>query len=138
MSKELVIQVNVNPTTSGGPTETRETTNIVQQQTIARGTIAMAQVKQSMGMVVRNGYNFSLQNIGELTGNRKLERAVQSGNFLFNLGVVAKVNPYAAVALGAVQLGSSAITTAIENRNLQIEIDYKKQLQVNNYNNNRR
>lgn len=138
MSRDLVIQVNVNPSTAQGPTETRETTNVVQQTAISRGQVAMAQIQQSMDLVGRNAYNFALQNIGEVTGNRRLQRQLQSANFLFTLGAIAKVNPFVAVAMGAVQLGSSAVQTAIENRNLGIEIDYKRQLQVNNYNNNRR
>lgn len=138
MSKDLVIQVNVNPSTSQGPTETRETTNIVQQQAVTRGTVAMTQIKQSMDLVGRNAYNFALSNVGELTGNRRLQRQLQSANFLFNLGAIAKINPFIAVSMAAVQLGSSALQTTIENRNLGIQIDYQKQLQVNNYNNNRR
>jgi hypothetical protein len=138
MSRELVIQVNVNPTGAQGPTETRETTNVVQQQAISRGTVAMQQAKQGMDLVARNAFNFGLMNIGELTGNRKLQRQIQSANFLFNIGAIAKINPGVAIAMAGIQLASSAAQTAIENRNLQIEIDYKRQLQVNNYNNNRR
>ncbi len=138
MSRDLVIQVNVNPQTASGPTETRETTNVVQQQAISRGTVAMQQAKQGMDLVARNGYNFALMNIGELTGNRKLQRQIQSANFLFNIGAIAKINPGVAVAMAGIQLASSAAQTAIENRNLNIQIEYNKQLQVNNYNNNRR
>ena len=138
MSRELVIQVNINPQTSAGPTETRETTNVVQQQAISRGTVAVQQAKQGMELVLRNSYNFALMNIGELTGNRRLQRQLQAGNFLFNIGAIAKINPGVAVAMAAVQLGSSAMQTAIENRNLSIQIDYNKQLKFNNYNNNRR
>jgi hypothetical protein len=138
MSRELVIQVNINPQTSAGPTETRETTNVVQQQAISRGTVAMQQAKQGMDLVGRNAYNFALMNVGELTGNRRLQRQLQAGNFLFNIAAIAKINPGVAVAMAGIQLASSAAQTAIENRNLNIQIEYNKQLQVNNYNNNRR
>jgi hypothetical protein len=138
MSRELVIQVNVNPTTAQGPTETRETTNVVQQQAISRGAVIAEQSKQAMGIVMRNSYNFALMNIGELTGNRKLQRQLQSANFLFNIGAIAKINPAVGLAMATFQLASSAAQTAIENRNLNIQIEYNKQLQVNNYNNSRR
>lgn len=138
MSRDLVIQVNVNPNTAPGPTQTTETTSVVSQTAVGRGTVAAAQVKQAMGLVAQNSFNFALTNIGELTGNRKLERRIQATNYLFTLGAIAKINPYAAVAMAGIQLGTSALSTAIENRNLRIEIDYQKTLRFNNYNNSRR
>lgn len=138
MSKDLVIQVNVNPSTAQGPTETRETTNVVSQTTVSRGSAAGMQAKQAMGFVARNAHNFALSNIGELTGNASLERRLQAGNQLMNIGAIAVQNPAMGVAMLATQVGISAASTAIENRNQQIENEYNRKLKVNTYNNNRR
>ena len=138
MSRDLVIQVNVNPNTAGGPTETTETTNVVSQQTMSRGAAGAAQAKQAMSLVVRQAYNFGLSNIGELTGNASLERRLQATNQIATIAAIAGNNPYAAVAMAAMQVGIGAASTAIENRNQQIENEYNRKLKVNTYNNNRR
>jgi hypothetical protein len=138
MSRDLVIQVNVNPNSSGGPTETQETTNVVSQQTMTKGAAQAAQAKQAMSLMARQAYNFALSNIGELTGNSSLERRLQAANQVSNIAAIATQNPYAAVAMVAMQVGIGAASTAIENRNQQIENDYNRKLKVNTYNNNRR
>ena len=138
MSRDLVIQVNVNPNSAQGPTETQETTNVVSQTAVSKGTAMGMQAKQAMSFVARNAQNFALSNIGELTGNASLERRLQSANQLMNIGAIAAANPAMGIAMLATQVGISAATTAIENRNQVIENEYNKKLKVNTYNNNRR
>jgi hypothetical protein len=137
MSKDLVIQVNVNPQTAQGPTETKETASIVKQTAVEGGGHA-AMAKQAMDMVARQAFNFALSNIGELSGNASLQRRMQSANQLMNLAAVGAQNPYMAIAMGAMQIGTGAANTAIENRNQRIENDYNRKLKVNTYNNNRK
>jgi hypothetical protein len=138
MSRDLVIQVNVNPNSAQGPTETQETTNVVSQTAVSKGTAMGMQAKQAMSFVARNAQNFALSNIGELTGNASLERRLQSANQLMNIGAIAAANPAMGIAMLATQVGISAATTAIENRNQVIENEYNRKLKVNTYNNNRR
>lgn len=138
MSRDLVIQVNVNPNSAQGPTETQETTNVVSQTAITKGTAMGMQAKQAMSFVARNAQNFALSNIGELTGNASLERRMQSANQLMNIGAIAAGNPAMGIAMVATQIGISAASTAIENRNQIIENQYNRKLKVNTYNNNRR
>jgi hypothetical protein len=138
MSRDLVIQVNVNPNSADGPTQTTETANVVSQTTITKGQATAMQAKQAMSFAARQAYNFGLSNIGELTGNASLERRMQSTNQLFNIGAIAAHNPMLGLAMAATQIGIGAASTAIENRNLQIENEYNKKLKVNTYNNSRR
>lgn len=138
MSRDLVIQVNVNPNSAQGPTETQETTNVVTQTAVSKGTAMGMQAKQAMSFVARNAQNFALSNIGELTGNASLERRMQSANQLMNIGAISAANPVLGIAMLATQVGISAATTAIENRNQVIENEYNRKLKVNTYNNNRR
>jgi len=137
MSKDLVIQVNVNPQTAQGPTETQETANVV-KQTAVEGSSHAIMAKQAMDMMARQAMNFALSNIGELSGNASLQRRMQSANQMMNLAAVAVQNPYMAVGMAAMQIGMGAANTGIENRNQRIENDYNRKLKVNTYNNNRK
>lgn len=138
MSRDLVIQVNVNPNSAQGPTETSATTNVVSQTAVDKSASLGVQAQQAMNLVARNAQNFALSNIGELTGNSSLERRMQSSNQLLNIAAISNGNPAIGLALVASQVAISAGTVAIENRNQRIENEYNLKLKVNTYNNNRR
>jgi uncharacterized protein (UPF0210 family) len=138
MSKDLVIQVNVNPSTAPGPTETRSSTNVVAQQAVERTGAQSQKASQAMNMLARQAYNIAISSVGELTGNSALQRRMQATNQLITLGGLALQNPYLAAAYAVSEVASGAINTAMENRNIGIENDYRRKLKVNTYNNNRR
>lgn len=138
MSRDLVIQVNVNPNSAQGPTETSTTTNVVSQTAVDKSASLGQQAQQAMNLVARNAQNFALSNIGELTGNSSLERRMQSSNQLINIAAISGGNPAIGLAMVASQIAISAGSVGIENRNQRIENEYNLKLKVNTYNNNRR
>jgi hypothetical protein len=136
--KDLVIQVNVNPSTAPGPTETRTSTNVVAQQSVERTGAQAQKAGQAMSMLARQAYNVAISSVGEITGNSALQRRMQATNQLITLGGLALQNPYLAAAYAVSEVASGALSTAIENRNVEIDNNYRRKLKVNTYNNNRR
>lgn len=136
--KDLVIQVNVNPSTAPGPTQTKPSTNVVAQHVMERSAAEFQKMGQAMSMLSRQAYNVGLMSVGEMTGNGALQRRMQATNQLITLGGLALSNPYLAAAYAVSEVASGAIGTAIENRNVQIENNYRRKLKVNTYNNGRR
>jgi len=137
MSRDLAINVNVNPNGVASPTETRTTET--PQSTEIQGRTATNAIKGALILsVAQRGVRIATSNIGELTGNKSAQRNAQAVGNLVTLGVVALKNPVAASVLAATQVGQAAIGSAIENRNVQIQRDYNRQIRQATHNNNRR
>jgi hypothetical protein len=137
MSRDLRIDVNVNPNGVASPTQTR-ITETPESTSIQNRTLGNAAVIGAITTVAQRSLRLATANIGELTGSRSLQRNIQTTSRLANLGIVAKINPTAAVVLVATQLATFGISQAIENRNLEADIRYQQQLRGATHNNGRR
>ncbi len=137
MSRNLSINVNVNPNGQASPTETRiseatETTKAA-ERSVTSGITGAA-----IFSVARRGIALATANIGEVTGSRSLQRRLQFGTQLGNLAIIAKSNPKSAAILFAVQTVGQAAGNFIENRNLESNIRYNQTLRSATFNNSRR
>jgi hypothetical protein len=137
MSKDLNINVNVNPNGVSSPTQTR-ITETPQATDIRNRTAQNAAVTAVIVQAAQRGLSLATAQIGELTGNKTLQRNVQTATSIGVLGILAVKNPLTAAAFAAFDVGSTAVTTAITNRNQQIQRDYNRQLRLATHNNGRR
>ena len=137
MSRDLSINVNVNPNGAASPTQTRLTqapeANEIQNRTAGNAIQTAAIIS-----VVQRGANIGLANIGELTGNKSLERNARFVSNAITFGLVAKTNIGAAITLAALQVGQAAVQASITNRNIGIQRDYNRQVRLATHNNSRR
>ena len=137
MSRDLSINVNVNPNGAASPTQTRITqapeSNEIQNRTAGNAIQSAAIIS-----VVQRGARIATSNIGELTGNKSLERNARFISTAVTFGLVAKTNVVAAATLAAVQLSQAAIQSSITNRNIEIQRDYNRQVRLATHNNSRR
>ena len=137
MSRDLSINVNVNPNGVASPTQTR-ITEAPQSTDIQNRTATNAAVAAVIVQAAQRGLNIATAQIGELTGNKTLQRNVQTATSIGVLGILAVKNPLTAAAFAAFDVGSAAVTTAITNRNQQIQRDYNRQVRQSVHNNSRR
>jgi hypothetical protein len=137
MSRDLSINVNVNPNGAASPTQTRITESTESTQ-IANRTFQNAALAGAIASTARRSLSLAVANIGELTGSRSTQRAVQTTNQLATLGLVTLKNPIAGIALAATQAATFSVSTYIENRNLEADIRYQQQLRSATHNNGRR
>lgn len=137
MSRDLSIDVNVNPNGVSSPTQTR-VTETPQATDIRNRTAQNAAVAAVVVQAAQRGLNLATAQIGELTGNKTLQRNIQTAGSLATLGILALKSPLTAAAFAAFDVGSAAVTTAIQNRNQQIQRDYNRQLRQATHNNGRR
>lgn len=137
MSRDLNINVNVNPNGVASPTQTKVTQppQSLEVENRSKGNPIKAAAIIS---VVQRGASIGISNIGELTGNKSLQRNAQFAANLATLGIAGFVNPAAAVSLAVFQVGQAAISASIANRNLGIQRDYNRQVRQAIHNNNRR
>jgi hypothetical protein len=137
MSRDLSINVNVNPNGAASPTQTR-ITQPPESTEIANRTFQNAALAGAIASTARRSLSIGIANIGELTGSRSTQRAVQATNQIATLGLVALKNPIAGIALAVTQATTFAISTGIENRNLEADIRYQQTLRSATHNNSRR
>jgi hypothetical protein len=137
MSRDLSINVNVNPNGVASPTQTR-ITQPPESTEIANRTFQNAALAGAIASTARRSLSIGIANIGELTGSRSTQRAVQATNQIATLGLVALKNPIAGIALAVTQATTFAISTGIENRNLEADIRYQQTLRSATHNNSRR
>jgi hypothetical protein len=137
MSRDLRIDVNVNPNGVASPTQTR-VTETPEATSIQNRTVGNAAVVGAISSVAQRGIRIAAANIGELTGSRTLQRNIQATSRIATLGTTALINPLAAGVLAATQLATFSISQAIENRNLESDIRYQQQLRGATHNNGRR
>ena len=137
MSRDLNINVNVNPNGVATPTQARVTEAPVSTD-IRNRTATNAAVTAVVLQAAQRGLSLATAQIGELTGNKTLQRNIQTATSIGTLGIVAIKNPLTAAAFAAFDIGSAAVTTAITNRNQQIQRDYNRQVRQAVHNNSRR
>lgn len=137
MSRNLVIDVNVNPNSQPKPTETRVTaTN--EALNIQNKTANNAVQSVLLLNIARRGVSVATSNIGQLTGSQSAQRKTQAAATLVTYGLAAIDNPMVAGLALAFELGTAAIDRAIDNRNIQNEVQYKQVLRTATYNNGRK
>lgn len=137
MSRDLSIDVNVNPNGVSSPTQTR-VTETPQATDIRNRTAQNAAVTAVVVQAAQRGLSLATAQIGELTGNKTLQRNIQTASSIGVLGILAVKNPLTAAAFAAFDVGSAAVTAAITNRNQQIQRDYNRQLRLSTYNSGRK
>jgi len=137
MSRNLSINVNVNPNGVESPTQTRITESTESSQAEKR-TANNGITNAAIYTTARRGIALATANIGEVTGSRSLQRRLQFGTQLGNLAIIAKSNPKSAAILFAVQTVGQAAGNFIENRNLESNIRYNQTLRNATFNNSRR
>jgi len=137
MSRDLSINVNVNPNGVASPTQTRITeapeSNEIQNRTAGNAIQSAAIIS-----VVQRGARIATSNIGELTGNKSLERNARFVSSAATFGLLGLKNPIAALTLATFQIGQTALQASITNRNIEIQRDYNRQVRLATHNNSRR
>lgn len=137
MSRNLVIDVNVNPNGQPKPTEAKVTTTN-EALNIQNKTNNNAIQSAVLLNIARRGVSVATSNIGQLTGSQSAQRKTQATATLITYGLAALDNPMVAGLALAFEIGTAGIDRAIENRNIQNEVQYKRQLRTATYNNGRR
>jgi hypothetical protein len=137
MNRDLVINVNVNPNGQPAPTQAQPTQTAEANQNQQRSSGNAAKVA-IMATIAQRASSIATAKIGDLTGNKTLQRNAQRIAGMATLGYAAITNPATAALLLGTQIGTQAISNSINNRNLQFQIDYNRTLKQNLYNNNRR
>ena len=137
MSRDLRIDVNVNPNGVASPTQTK-VTETPQSTEIQNRTSGNAIQGAAITSLVQRGARIGTANIGELTGNKSLQRNAQFATGIATLGILGIKNPLAALTLAGFQLGQTAIQASIQNRNIEIQRDYNRQVRLATHNNSRR
>jgi hypothetical protein len=137
MSRNLVIDVNVNPNSQPLPTETRVTTTNEALSTQSK-TGKNAVQSAILLSVARRGISVATSNIGQLTGSQSAQRKAQTTATLITYGLAAIDNPLVAGLSLAFEIGTAAVDRAIDNRNVQNEVQYKQQLRTATYNSGRK
>jgi len=137
MSRDLSINVNVNPNGQASPTQTRITESTESSQAAQRVS-SNGITGAAIFSIARRSVALATSNVGEWTGSRTLQRRLQFGIQISNIGLIAIKNPVAAGVLLAVQVASQGISTNIENRNLEADIRYNQAVRSATFNNSRR
>lgn len=100
---------------------TKVSSNIVDKN----GKIKSKEVKESgkssqalavASMVASQSFNFMTSNVGKWTGSTKAQTTVNNAMQLVGLGAMAYINPYIALATAAINIGTTAIDTAYEQK----------------------
>ena len=137
MNSNLTIDVNVNPNGVASPTQTKISespeSNKIQQRTAGNAIQSAAIIS-----VIQRGANIGIANIGELTGNKSLQRNAAFVSTTATLGLLAIKNPLAAITLATLQVGQAALAAGINNRNASIQRDYNRQVRLATHNSSRR
>lgn len=133
----LTIDVNVNPNGVASPTQTKVTTTPESEQTAQR-TGGNAVKIAAISSIAQRGLNLATANIGAYTGSGSLQRRIQLGTRIANLGITTMLNPVAGGIAAATQLASAGFQLAIENRNTESQIQYQQTLRSATFNNSRR
>ena len=137
MSRDLNINVNVNPNGVASPTQTKITSTPQQTQFEPQALDSSIKAAAIVGIAQR-GIGIASANIGQLTGSQSAQRKTAALGRVVALGYAAFINPAIAGAALAFEIGTAATSRAIENRNIQNEVQYKQQLRTATYNNGRK
>ena len=77
-------------------------------------------------MVASRTFNYATSNVGKWTGNTRNQETVNMIQQGVSLGAAAYINPYLALAMAAVQLGTTAFDTAWTNNQEILKSNVRK------------
>jgi hypothetical protein len=137
MSRNLTIDVNVNPNAQPKPTEAKVTTTRESSEISSRTTNNIVSTTLIISLA-RRAASVAASNIGELTGSKTLQRKSQAIGSIAALGIATINNPLTAGIALSFQIGQQAIVAGIENRNIANQANYNRILRTATYNNGRK
>jgi hypothetical protein len=137
MSRDLRIDVNVNPNGVASPTQTKTTETPVANQIQNRTAKNYVEAAAILSIIQRSIGRAS-SNIGELTGNSTAARKTASAGRIVALTYAASINPGAALLTLGTQIATQAVQRSIENRNVANEAEYNRILRTATYNSGRK
>jgi hypothetical protein len=108
--------------------------NLARNANIAKGFIGFTVAFSSISRIVST----SVGQIGEVTGNRPLQRKIENFSRLAGYAAFAAINPVFAAASIGTELAAETIQRQVKMRNEQIELEFYKNLYGSKYNNSRR
>ncbi len=120
---KVIIQDNL----GGNETITKNTPSVSKsvsdtQSEVTANPVQMAKSKKSVKnmaiatMLAKQSFSYVTSNVGKWTGNSHNQAMVDNATDLAGLGMMALVNPYIAVAVTAMRIGTTAIDQAWEDR----------------------
>jgi hypothetical protein len=67
-------------------------------------------------MIGSQALNYTTSNIGKWTGDSRMQRNINNANQVIALGMMAYANPYVAIAVAAVNMGTTALDESYERK----------------------
>ena len=119
------IKVLITDETGGSTSVSSSSATPVSSTVNANGKVKSKEVKQSddnskglavATMIAQQTFNYMTSNIGKWTGSTRLQTGVNNAMQVFSIGAMAYVSPVIAVANVGINLATTAIDTAYEQR----------------------
>lgn len=119
------IKVLITDETGGSSSVSSSSTKPVSSTVNANGKIKSKEVKQSddnskdlavATMIVQQTFNYMTSNVGKWTGSTRLQTAINNTMQLVSIGAMAYVSPVVAVANVGINLATTAMDTAYEQK----------------------
>lgn len=119
------VKVTITDERSGSSSISSSSTKPVSSTVNANGKIKSKEVKQSddnskdlavASMIAQQTFNYMTSNIGKWTGSTRIQTGVNNALQLVSIGAMFKVSPAVAVANIGVNLATTAMNTAYEQR----------------------
>lgn len=119
------IKVTITDETGGSTSVSSSSTTPVSSTVNANGKVKSKEVKQSddnskslavATMIAQQTFNYMTSNIGKWTGSTRLQTGVNNAMQVFSIGAMAYVSPVIAVANVGINLATTAIDTAYEQK----------------------
>lgn len=119
------IKVTITDETGSSTSVSSSSTNPVSSTVNANGKIKSKEVKQNddnskdlavATMIAQQTFNYMTSNVGKWTGSTRIQTGVNNALQLVSIGAMFKVSPAVAVANIGVNLATTAMNTAYEQR----------------------
>lgn len=137
-NRDLEINVRYSPDDGSLVTEQTEanptTGNQATNASLTKNFVTLSLLYSTANRVASTG----IGQIGEITGNRPLQRKVENASRVIGYGFALSFNPAFAIASLATDVGIEAFQREIQNRNDNIQSQYYNKLYNSKYNNSRR
>lgn len=137
-NRDLEINVKYQPDDGSLPTQATganpTTGNVASNANLAKGFISFSVGFSSLSRITST----AIGQVGEITGNRPLQRKIENFSRLAGYASFAIFNPVLAAASIGTELAAESIQRQIQTRNENIQAEYYKNLYGSKYNNSRR
>ena len=119
------VKVTITDERSGSSSISSSSTKPVSSTVNANGKIKSKEVKQSddnskdlavATMIAQQTFNYMTSNVGKWTGSTRIQTGVNNALQLVSIGAMFKISPVVAVANIGVNLATTAMNTAYEQR----------------------